>query len=406
MVADVISGHKFFKYNLTLGVITLCQSICLGVLRTSAKDNHYTLLNKTFNQHLFGRFAIPTQFCLSPEEAYRARVKDIAGVEAQKQSQLRFQTISTHGVCVAFWPAAQELPKKNTFDFTDPGTFQVCRDNGFYFIIGDHTITAAKKLHAKYPKNKKWMSVLAQLLIMKRSRSNYNFLKSWGTLDNVKGEIRTTVTFVQRMLSLHEDWERVSEEFKDSAAGLKAAIIKLKAARQLDHNMNKNTFGQLWSLAARGEPVWPIFVKLLHGDVVRPDSYKVPKSSSWFNKLGKIPEEDVAVLLQRCVEREIELKDLPAACVHYKAKARVQSAILDHSEINLKDWTDAESKFPFATDGSFVDQWTHVIVRQKIRPSAPLPIAFANALDNRVESDLKISDNETKINLQVTFIIL
>ena len=164
-------------------------------------------INTWIKRHSFGKFMIPIDDCHSPDSKIRARVALSSDINKLECSFAKFTSIHDQSVVVVFWPSNKKLPARSSFDIDDHDLYELCRaQGGFFFVVGDHTQLAVHRLHRKYPKNKLWAFIPAQVLICHRTPEAEHTLKSWGILDNVKGQKRTFVSFASKLFSLHEDY--------------------------------------------------------------------------------------------------------------------------------------------------------------------------------------------------------
>ena len=72
-------------------------------------------------------------------------------------------------------------------------------------MIGDHTQTALHELKCNYSLNPLWRVLSSQVRITLRSQEAFAVLKSWGVLDNVKGQTRVMISFSEKIFSFHEN---------------------------------------------------------------------------------------------------------------------------------------------------------------------------------------------------------
>ena len=372
-----------------------------GRTTSTTANDHFVRLNEQIQRHSMGKWMIPVATFKSPESSYRARVSLPEDVRRLMQSFASTSSVHGTSVVVAFWPDSESLPSSATFNLSQVDVLDRCKSDGFYFIVGDHTQQAVKLLHGKFPRNKLWQTVEAEVLICHRSTESYQMLKSWGILDNIKGQARTVVSFEQRMLSLREDftnWKKDTEGLPTK--DVSAVLAGVKANRQLEYQMNANSFGQLWNLASRSEGVWSRLEKIFTGQVASSgrSKPKKPKSASNFTQMGGIPDVDLIKLLDDVVVNGKALKDFTKACRFYKAVVRVQTSILTHESISLEDWAQAQSKFPCSCADDFVQQWANTIVASRVGARAPLPAAFWQALGRRVETDLRVQDSRAALS--------
>ena len=114
--------------------------------------------------------------------------------------------------------------------------------------------------------------------------------------------------------------------------------------------------------------------------------------------MGGIPEDDMCVLLEQVVGG-LSLKDFTRACRFYKAKARVQTEILDHEEIKGDDWVESQQRFPHACSDAIVEMWGQSIVSSNIGARTPLPSGFFQMLQKAVNLDLQTQRTRMAIAL-------
>ena len=104
-------------------------------------------------------------------------------------------TINEHVEVVLFVGPNRPLPPK--VGFKPPVTLEEMKSRGlegFFTVVGDHTQKAMNQLARKFKNNPKWAKLSAVVYVCQRNNDSYAALKSWGILDNIKGEKRVTVS--------------------------------------------------------------------------------------------------------------------------------------------------------------------------------------------------------------------
>ena len=361
------------------------------------RDQHYDDLNTAMDKMSYGRFEIPVDVIQNPEEKYRARVAKQRNVDALEESLVNYGTVNEHVELVLF---TARPPLKN--GFKPPVTPEDMKSRGFegYFtIVGDHTQRAMNQLHKKYKKNPKWANLNATVYVCTRTEPNYQILKSWGILDNIKGETRVTVSFLDKMSCLREDFLALQEHANE--AGHKERTAQLKVQRAKDFGgASSGQIMQLWSLVSRSLPVWSLLHQIMSGDIVpsaRPknsnrragqkSAVKEVKSASAFTNIGGVEDSALIPLLEDIVNGRATLTKLNDQCGLTKARGRVQTAVLTDDKVSLTSWEDAARSFPRACDAAFVERWAISINRHKIKQKESLPEAFFDELERRVTAD-------------------
>ena len=351
--------------------------------------DHFATLNAGIKSFSVGRHRIEVGDFKSPEPSFRARVASPTAVARLATSFADTSSVHEQCMVVGFWPSGERIPEESAFA-GDLALLRKASEDGFFFIVGDHTQQAVSSLHRRYPRNRLWSSVLAEVLVCHRSQRNLALLKSWGILDNIKGQVRTKVSFFDKVMSLHEDFVQVTSSVRGSRKVVTAAIRDLKRHRQLEYRLNGNTFGQLWGLASREGKVWERMARILQGQVANPKKFKAPRSASAFTMMGNIPEDDLCSLLDEVIAGG-SLRDFYKSCKVYKAKARVQREILTHPTINGSNWLAAQEEWPNSCSDAFVQMWGNTIVTQGIGARKPLPRQFLEMLQVRLELDQKVA---------------
>lgn len=379
-------------------------------------DAHYDELNSVIGQFSFGRHSIPVALVQSPEEKYRARVARQENVDTLEQSLLSFGSVNEHVEVVLFVAAKKTIPPKN--GFKPPLTADDMKNRGFegyYTICGDHTQRAMNQLHKRFKNNPKWATLSCTVYVCQRSPENYAYLKSWGILDNIKGEKRVAVSFHDKITALHEDFVALAEF--DSQSGHKERTSQLKLQRCKDFgDISLGQLGQLWSLASRTGPVWDLLIRIINGDITPPAQLKSTsnrragggrarvkpvKSASNFTNIGGLDDSVLIPLLQSVVNGQLTLQKLNDKCALIKARMRVQTAVLSDVKIDEDSWTDAQAKFPLACQDSFVERWAESVVRQRLLARAPLPETFYAELERRINNDLEAAEARPSASSQV-----
>ena len=363
------------------------------------RDAHYEQLNSVMGKYSFGRHILPVALVTSPEEQYRARVAKQENVDSLEKSMVQFGTLNEHVEVVLFLGPNKPLPPK--LGFKPPATVEDMKSRGFegYFtIVGDHTQRAMNQLHAKFSKNPQWANVEARLFVCPRSEEVYAVLKSWGILDNIKGEKRVTVSFHDKVTALHADFESLKQH--EGEAGHKERTAAVKEARRMDFGkISTGQMMQLWSIAARSGKVWELLLKIIAGDVVAPEErantsrksgkrgVKVVNSAANFVNIGGLDDDVLEELLHEIVIGHASLLRLNEKCALVKARMKVQTAILTDARINQDDWAEAKGSFPISCDDQFVERWAVSLVREGLKARAALPAVFYSELDRRVLTD-------------------
>jgi len=242
------------------------------------REAHYDELNSVMAKYNFGRHVLPVGLVCSPEERYRARVAKQDNVDSLERSLLQFGTLNDHVEVVMFLGPNKPLPAK--LGFKPPASLEEMKARGaegFFTIVGDHTQRAMNQLRLKFTKNPKWATVQAKVFVCPRTPEVYAALKSWGILDNIKGEKRVSVSFHDKVTALHEDY--VSLKLHEGEAGHKERTAAIKEARRMDFGgISGGQVMQLWSIAAREGPVWDLLLKIISGDVVAPEPERASTS--------------------------------------------------------------------------------------------------------------------------------
>jgi len=373
--------------------------------KASKSASHFAELNDIIASWSHGRARVPTEWLKSPEEVFRARFTLMNDVVELSESFLAFMSVHDNSMVVIFWPDDKPLPNKTNFSiqrFIDDlrqRPDELKELDGCFAIIGDHTQLAVGILHDDFPKNPKWASLSCEVLICKRSFQNYRHLKSWGILDNVKGQKRTLVSFQSKMLSLHDDMMSLKEQMGDdcSAKDFNRAQVSLKENRKAEYAMGTNSFNQLWTLAAKTGEVWDELRKIFTGEVVNAHKFKKPRSASNFTSMGNIPDEDLLVMLRGVTCGRLSLKQFTDECKAYKATARVQREILSHTDISQESWVDAQEEFPTACDDSFVAIWCQYILTRVLPNKSPLPAEFHGMLQEKIAADRYVQQQDAKL---------
>ena len=172
-----------------------------GRARPKSDSKHFEELNALIRSMSRGKHRLPISLFRSPEPAFRARTATPDAVNEKVVSFSRYSSVHENSVVVLFWPESKALPGPG-FDPVAFSQSAMAPLDGFFAIVGDHTQQAVKQLHRDYSRNAMWSSLTAEVLVCHRSAKNYGALKSWGILDNVKGEIRTNMSFLHMVLSL------------------------------------------------------------------------------------------------------------------------------------------------------------------------------------------------------------
>ena len=103
-------------------------------------------------------------------------------------------------------------------------------------------------------------------------------------------------------------------------------------------------------------------------------------------------------MLGNVVNGTCTLKMFAESCKRWKATARVQREILNHEDIKMKDWLEAQEEFQTACDPHFVASWVQVILTAKILARSPMPGDFLRSLSCKVNFDLNRAENQAQID--------
>ena len=366
------------------------------------RDGKYDDLNAAMAKCCFGRHELPVPLIQSPEEKYRARVARQDNVDTLERSLLQFGTINEHVEVVLFVGPNRPLPTK--VGFKPPLTLEEMKSRGlegFFTVVGDHTQKAMNQLARKFENNPKWAKLSAVVYVCQRNNDSYAALKSWGILDNIKGEKRVTVSFLDKIAALHEDYLALAEH--EGEAGHKERTALRKEQRRQDFGgISSGQMMQLWSLAARKGRVWELLHKIVSGDMVhsqdrsstskarkggRKGGAKEVKSAANFVNIGGIDDTILEEMLQAIVVGHASLQRLNEQCGLVKARMRLQTAVLQDSNVDEEDWEAAKVKFPLSTHEDFVERWACSLVRQGLKARDSLPELFFFELDRRIQSD-------------------
>ena len=311
---------------------------------------------------------------------------------------MTFHSIHDQAMVVFFLPSESKLPNKRTFDVLefvrqledgDDDAVAMARDGGFA-IIGDHTQLALKDLAFDFPHNQKWKRLPGEVMFCHRDEESYDMLKSWGILDNVKGQKRTFVSFQSKMESLRTDYLTLCEQADKGSTQFRQFARVLKENRKAEYDMPQASFGQLWQLVVKEEPVWRLLKLIFNGEVANPKAFNKPKSGSIFNLMGGIPDDDLVAMLQPVVAGRKTLKAFTADCKLWKASHRVQTEIL-RQIADGDDWKEVQGRYPSACADSFVLDWSRWILHRNLKQKQPLPPDFFDMLSKKMEADQKQS---------------
>jgi hypothetical protein len=348
---------------------------------------------------------LPVSLLLSPEDKYRARVAKQENVDALERSLMTFGTLNDRVEVVLFIAPGRALPSK--MGFKAPKSREEMKTKGFegYFtVVGDHTQRAMKQLHERFKLNPKWATLNAIVYVCQRTPDVYSSLKSWGLLDNIKGEARVAVSFADKIASLHDDYVMLS--LHEATPGHKERTASLKLRRAKDFgDISAGQIGQLWSLAARTGKVWEYLWAIISGRVTPPAQpkakttskghkqraprVKVVKSAAPFTNIGGVDDETLEAILYDVVVGHSSAQKVNEKCGIVKARVRVQTAIMSDPNIReFDDWTEACKKFPLCCGESFVSGWTQALVREQVGARQELPMLFYEELERLSKMDV------------------
>ena len=382
------------------------------------RDSHIDDLNDSIEKMSYGRHVVSVPLIQSPEAIYRARVALQENVDTLQNSLMEYGTINENVQLVLFVSAGRVMPQKSGFKPPQtPDEMKARGFEGYFTIVGDHTQRAMNQLHKKFKANAKWATLTAVVYVCTRSSKNYQILKSWGILDNVKGETRVAVSFVDKITCLHDDCLNLLEH--SETAGHKERTAQLKLQRCAEFGISSGQMMQLWSLASRTGPVWVLLKRIMNGDIAAPpiklsnssrrgkkSVMKPAKSAACFTNIGGLDEAQLVPLLEAVACGRSTLQTLNDQCSLTKARMRVQTAVLTDSKVSQTSWEDAVGIFVRACDDEFVERWAVAINRQKIKQRDSLPAHFFEELERRITADVEQPRQSQQVLFAVSLILM
>ena len=346
------------------------------------RETHFKVLNNTIKDCYMGKFNLNIEWISSPEERFRARQPSAGGVERLVESYIKYGTVSEHCEVVLFWDEEKSLPNhdelQNFMTSSQLVSEAVRRKRGFFAIVGDHSQLAVHRCHRRYMKNSLWQTLECKVYVVHDTPEMCASIKSWGIIDNMKGAVRTKMSFQDMVLSLHVDYIGLQDQ--KELVDFPTILKSLKAARALDLAMPTNTFGQYWNLASRTGAVWDAIEKLLTGQVhvqQGKPKFKPLKSPAPLIFMGGIDDDVLTPMLNDVVDGVISLKQFTLDCKKVKARMRIQSEILRFEAIDMTDWDSAEKKYPTACSATFIERWAQVAVSKQMLRKDSLPVSFS-----------------------------
>lgn len=349
-------------------------------------------MNEKVASHDFGVHSIPVSWVSSPEPAYRTRVAEQGNIDLIVQSLSQYGSVAENVEVVLFWPPNAAKPKKDAFSVNavEVKAF-VDQKQGFFAVVGDHRTLATQYLSKKYPNNKKWQNINARVFICSRDSENYQWLKSWGIIDNIKGQKRISLSFKDKVCAIHADFL----ELEDHRGEPMIAQIThdVKSARMNDFGITSNTFGSLWQVAAKTGKVWDLLSQLLAGDIKKGQGKSLPKpikSTSMIAGMGGLEDSDLALILQEVIDGTLDIGKFNQRCAQFKATIKVQTAVLN--ELDLSDWCVAMTSHPHSTSVDFAARWVTYLVQKQTKARDPLPQNFFDELEQRKKMDARGQD--------------
>jgi hypothetical protein len=170
------------------------------------RNTHYDHVNGAMAGYFYGRHAIKVKLIQSPEEQYRARVAKQENVDAlEKSSSSTAPSTSMWSWCCLCGREQAAAGEGWVCSHGKSGGAGQAGFEGYFTVGGDHTQRSMKQLHRKFGNNPKWAELEAKVFVVQRTEAVYRVLKSWVILDNMKAEKRVTVSFHDKIASLHED---------------------------------------------------------------------------------------------------------------------------------------------------------------------------------------------------------
>jgi hypothetical protein len=181
---------------------------------------------------------------------------------------------------------------------------------------------------------------------------------------------------------------------KDFKVAVKATSARLRTS----YGLAKGSWDQTWTIAIRSGKIWEILERIVSGNVVTPRTFKVPKSAHPFTTMAGIPSSDLQMLLGKVVTRQLSLKAFHTTCKSYKARHRIQLAVLEMirpKDLNVFTWSEAKAKYPRAANDMLVDMWIPSVVKLKL--SEPLSKSFHTSIADNMRMDMKRGEDATSL---------
>ena len=106
---------------------------------------------------------------------------------------------------------------------------------------------------------------------------------------------------------------------------------------------------------------------------------------------------DLQTMLEQVVCGAYTITQFSTHCKIYKARARVQVAILSNDSINLDSWTVAQERFPKTCSPNIVDLWAQYIMKNSLKQKQAMPPQFSKMIERLIHMDEALSRSQTQL---------
>ncbi len=305
-----------------------------------------------------GTFNFDTKSLQLPEPDIRARSINPTHVDRLTESFKRLQSVrECFDIVIRDNGLAQSFRSAN---------FQVglCHKAVYKreVIAGAHSFLAVKRLLADEPENKLWQKVSCRIHICTTSNTYHDHLRNFGVLENVRGEIRRPMEYVDILTAMRARWEAMAA---DETAGKKKVLANMWTTMTMK---TYSTMAAYVQVATQSPPVWQRILECVQ--LVDPKRGKPVFASNYqLQQLGVLKtEEDRVAILDRFLQAYKSSTPLTIPAWHHEIKnLAARRAIEDYIEgvVNVEsaslagletDFEDISKTLP-RLDSAFVETW-------------------------------------------------
>ena len=290
-------------------------------------------------------------------------------------------------------------------------------------FAGDHTSEAYRRLRTEYPTTELWKTMKNVMIVVydPEDSDDIRTLKACGLVDNEIASTHKKMSFVDKVVSIHSDYERhgfLAEIAKD----YKFAIPSKFTAQQNYPallGVTEETLGQIQTIAKTWGTEWTLCLRIMNGDMKvkggkkKSEVKKDTASTYFYNPFSKhIPRDFRISLLQKLVDGVMSNQEVGNECKVFKAQQKVHAWVLDYiktqavsqlkvgehqgglkgaarkemeSRLLFTCWTDVTTQFPAIGHLKFIEQY---YIQCKNQVKMVMPESLKTGIDKLIRDAL------------------